>query len=178
MNDCALPEELGVIKLASPCNVKWSAMSATEDTAVRFCDQCQLNVYDVSQMSAFSVRELVMKKEGGRTCMRFFRRFDGTLLTKDCPRGLAVLGYLYNREKKIPAGVGPVVFGLMLFFLMATGLITLFGDNIRRLYGMSSGDMMYYSPEQAQTLKEDPRAAVLAKFNAAPPCPTSRAPVR
>ena len=180
MNDTALPEELGVIKLASPCNVKWSAMSTTGDHAVRFCDQCQLNVYDVSQMTSFAVRELVMKKEGGRTCMRFFRRFDGTLLTKDCPRGFAALGYLYNRERsKVGVEVAPILAGVMIFCLMTVGLITLFGDNIRRLFGMSAGDMMYYGgPEASQTLKDDPRAAVLAKFTVSPPCPSSRAPVR
>jgi hypothetical protein len=149
-----------------------------------FCDQCQLNVFNVENLTSYQVRDLVMKPEG-RTCMRFFKRFDGTLLTRDCPRGLAMLGYLWNRDKKaLGASYGPLLGGLVLFLVVSFSVITMFGDNIRRLYGMSAGGMHFdpaYVPKEKQPYANapaDPRAAVLARFNASPPCPTSRAPVR
>jgi hypothetical protein len=181
MNDLAT-EELGVIRLASPCSVSWSSMKG--DDTVRFCDQCQLNVYDVTRLTSFEVRDLVMKREG-RTCMRFFKRFDGTLLTRDCPRGLALLGYLWNREKKkrtIGHPTGPLVLAGLMFMVLSLWVITLFGDNIRRLYGMSAGglvgDPMDGPSRTRASIDGDPRAAVLTRFNASPPCPTSGAPVR
>ncbi len=174
----AAPEELGVIRLASPCNVKWSSMKG--DGRVRFCDQCQLNVYDVQQLTSYQVRDMVMKNEGGRTCMRFFKRFDGTLLTRDCPQGLALLGYLYNRERmKIGGDVGTLLMGVMLFFMLTVSLITVFGDNIRRMFGMSAGMLVGDDIQSSRkSVATDPRAAVLAKFNVSPPCPTSRPRVR
>jgi hypothetical protein len=53
----------------------------------RFCDQCQLHVYDVSQMTRPQAEALMARTEG-RICARLYRRTDGTILTKDCPVGL------------------------------------------------------------------------------------------
>jgi len=54
---------------------------------VRFCGQCSLNVYNLSAMSREDASELVSRAEG-RLCVGFFRRADGTILTRDCPVGL------------------------------------------------------------------------------------------
>jgi hypothetical protein len=59
------------------------------DDQVRYCPECNLNVYDFSAMTAPDVQRLVTSHEG-RLCGRLFRRADGTILTKDCPVGFSV----------------------------------------------------------------------------------------
>ena len=62
------------------------------DDRVRFCGECQLNVYNLSAMSRSEAEDLVRQREG-RLCVRFYRREDGTMITQDCPRGFrAVVG--------------------------------------------------------------------------------------
>ncbi len=68
--------------IATPCKAPWSAMSG--DDRVRFCHDCRLNVYNLSAMTRAEAEALVREKEG-RLCVRFYRRKDGTVLTRDCP---------------------------------------------------------------------------------------------
>ena len=79
-----LPFSLDVIGVASPCDAAWEDMRGDEQ--VRFCGQCEKNVYNLSAMSREAAEQLVAQREG-RMCIRFFRRQDGTLLTADCPVG-------------------------------------------------------------------------------------------
>jgi len=76
---------LNNVRVASPCSVPWEQM--TGDDRLRHCQQCNLNVYNFSAMSAQEVVDLVQQKES-RLCGRFFRRADGTMITSDCPVGL------------------------------------------------------------------------------------------
>lgn len=76
------------ISVASPCSADWDSM--TGDDRSRFCGQCQLNVYNLSAMSRPEAEALVQEKEG-RLCVRYYRRYDGTLITRDCPVGLKTL---------------------------------------------------------------------------------------
>jgi hypothetical protein len=57
------------------------------DDRVRHCDSCQLNVYNLSEMTRTEVESLILKTEG-RLCGRIYRRTDGTVITRDCPVGL------------------------------------------------------------------------------------------
>jgi uncharacterized Zn-binding protein involved in type VI secretion len=52
----------------------------------RFCGECKLNVYNLSGMSQTEAENLLINSEG-RLCVRFYRRADGSVLTKDCPVG-------------------------------------------------------------------------------------------
>ena len=61
----------------------------TGDERVRFCAECSLNVYNVSAMSRAEASAFVASAEG-RVCVKFYRRADGTLLTRDCPVGLKI----------------------------------------------------------------------------------------
>src|SRR3954454_13973103 len=79
-------KELGVVKIASPCKVSWSSMRGTDQ--VRFCGLCRLKVYDLSRMTANDARALFKRSEG-KLCVRFYQRSDGSVLTADCPRGVA-----------------------------------------------------------------------------------------
>jgi hypothetical protein len=72
------------LRIASPCKADWNAMAG--DERVRFCGQCQKNVYNLSDMSRDEAEALVQGAEG-RLCVRMYRRADGTVLTSDCPEG-------------------------------------------------------------------------------------------
>jgi len=76
------------LRIASPCRTSWDAMEG--DERVRHCTLCSLNVYNIAEMTRSEVRELLARNEG-RVCMRLYRRADGTVLTRDCPRGLREL---------------------------------------------------------------------------------------
>jgi hypothetical protein len=79
---------LDSIGIARPCGADWNDMQG--DDRVRFCRLCQLSVYNLSGMKREEAEALVCSREG-RLCVRFFRRPDGTLLTQDCPVGLAAV---------------------------------------------------------------------------------------
>ena len=72
------------IRIASPCAASWEQMQGDERS--RFCDECQLHVYNLSAMSAPDAAALVQEKEG-RLCVRYYARPDGTMLVQDCPVG-------------------------------------------------------------------------------------------
>jgi hypothetical protein len=96
---------LDQIRVASPCTAEWDDMQG--DLKVRFCGQCSKNVYNLSGMTREEAEALVEEKEG-KICVRFYRRFDGTVLTADCPVGLRKLRF--RRAIKATA----VGFGLLL----------------------------------------------------------------
>ena len=58
------------------------------DERTRFCGECKLNVYNLSGMTKYDAENLFRLSEG-RLCVRYYRRPDGTILTKDCPVGWA-----------------------------------------------------------------------------------------
>jgi hypothetical protein len=72
------------ISVASPCSQDWNAMMGSEQK--RYCGECKLNVYNLSGMSRNEAENLILNSEG-RLCVRFYKRADGTILTKDCPVG-------------------------------------------------------------------------------------------
>lgn len=74
------------VRIASPCSVDWNAMYGNEQN--RFCGDCKLNVYNLSGMTKQEAETLIMNAEG-RLCVRFYRRADGSVITKDCPIGWA-----------------------------------------------------------------------------------------
>ena len=76
------------VQVAAPCKVDWGEMLG--DDRVRFCGQCSLNVYNLSGMTRADAEDLIARTEG-RLCVRFYRRFDGSIITKDCPVGLRAI---------------------------------------------------------------------------------------
>ena len=76
---------LDEIRIATPCRASWASMRG--DDRRRFCDECKLHVYNLSAMTRVQAEELIAATEQ-RTCVRLFRRVDGTVLTSDCPMGL------------------------------------------------------------------------------------------
>lgn len=76
---------LNNVSVATPCPADWDRMVGGD--RVRFCGQCQLNVYNLSAMSRDDAESLIARTEG-RVCVRFYRRQDGSIITEDCPVGL------------------------------------------------------------------------------------------
>ena len=97
------------ISIASPCTVDWETMSGND--RVRHCDQCELNVYDLSSMHRADAERLLRDSEG-RLCVRLHRRHDGTVITQDCPVGLrAVRQRVVRRVRSLSAAVITLVAG-------------------------------------------------------------------
>ncbi len=80
------------------------------DERVRRCAECNLDVYNLSEMTAEAAAEFLRARGGERTCVRMFQRADGTLLTRDCPVGIArirrTLGRLWTAAVALAAFLG------------------------------------------------------------------------
>lgn len=114
MRKCDSP--LDHVTIAAPCNVGWENMVGNE--RVRFCGQCSLNVYNLSAMSKSEAEQLVSQTEG-RLCVRYYRRTDGTILTKNCPVGLRALK---RRLSRIASASISATLSFFAGILAATGL--------------------------------------------------------
>ncbi len=78
------------VRIASPCKASWRKMKG--DDRVRNCAKCELNVYNISEMTREEAAELIANTEG-RLCIRLWRRRDGTVITKDCPMAFKQIRY-------------------------------------------------------------------------------------
>jgi hypothetical protein len=96
------------LRIASPCTARWEEMKGDEQ--VRFCNLCQKNVYNLSVLSSADAATLVKSKEG-KLCTRFYQRADGTVLTDDCPIGLAKAWK--RAQATLLAGIGLIVFTII-----------------------------------------------------------------
>ncbi|MDQ3799722.1 MAG: hypothetical protein M3384_09740 [Acidobacteriota bacterium] len=116
------------IRIASPCPANWDEMRGDERT--RFCSQCSLNVYNLSGMTLDEAENLLLTSEG-RACVRFYRRADGTILTKDCPVGWRAVKRRISRA--------------------ATALVSLCA-------GIFAGIFAFNQPPRAREISIDPQA--------------------
>jgi hypothetical protein len=66
--------------------MRWSDMNG--DDSRRFCHHCNLHVYNIAALTRAEAESLITRAEG-RVCAQLFRRADGTIITKDCPAGIA-----------------------------------------------------------------------------------------
>jgi hypothetical protein len=80
--------QLDRLRIASPCPARWEQMNG--DDRARFCELCNLHVYNIAELTASEARSLIANAEG-RICARLYRRADGTVITKDCPVGLRAI---------------------------------------------------------------------------------------
>jgi hypothetical protein len=138
---------LGELKLATPCSVPWDLMQGDEKK--RFCTQCGQNVYDVQNLTAAEVKEVLDKGEG-KACGMLFFRADGRLITKDCPTGLAAIAEKFSDEKKRAAlhyksttGIWAAAIASVLFALLIT-----FQDRIKDALGIEARREVRASPSE------------------------------
>lgn len=82
------------VRVAAPCKAAWERMAG--DERVRFCGECRMRVYNLSGITRREAEALVTNAEG-RLCVRFYRRADGTILTRNCPAGLRALKQRVSR---------------------------------------------------------------------------------
>ena len=80
-----VPVSLNVIHVAKPCPADWEKMHG--DARVRFCEECKLHVYNLSELTRPQAEKLVSEHEG-RLCVRYYQRADGTVITQDCGGGV------------------------------------------------------------------------------------------
>lgn len=96
---------LDSVRVASPCDVRWEDMTGNDRR--RHCTECDLDVHNISEMSRDDAEHLLSTLSEGRVCARFYRRVDGTILTKDCPVGLAAARRAFLRAtSRFSAAIG------------------------------------------------------------------------
>ena len=78
---------LNNLRIASPCPATWGRCGAMTVSAsvTRVRSMCT-----VSDLTADEAVALIQKSDG-QSCVRLFRRKDGTVLTADCPVGIRPL---------------------------------------------------------------------------------------
>ena len=103
------------IQIASPCSADWNEMYG--DNRKRFCGDCKLNVFNLSGMTTDEAEALIMNAEG-RLCVRFYKRADGSVITKDCPVGWA-------RVRQRTKVIATAAFSLMMTVLSGVFFVSL-----------------------------------------------------
>jgi hypothetical protein len=95
---------LETVSVAAPCSARWDEMDGDGD--VRFCLECQKHVFNLSMMSREEAEAvLTSARATGGSCVRFYRRTDGTLLTQDCPVGARQRRYWRRASGIAAAGI-------------------------------------------------------------------------
>lgn len=106
-------DPLSHVRIAAPCRADWEQMRGNE--RVRFCGECSLNVYNLSNMSKKDAEALITSAEG-RVCVRYYHRSDGTIITNNCPVGLKAL-------KRRVSGISRAVASSLLSFLAGMAVL-------------------------------------------------------
>jgi hypothetical protein len=94
------------LRVAAPCPMSWDEMRGDDRT--RFCEQCNLHVYNISEMTRKQAEALIVNTEG-RICSRLYKRAVGTVITKDCPVGLRAIR---RRASKVAGAAVTALFSL------------------------------------------------------------------
>src|SRR3954463_16718116 len=69
------------VKIAKPCPAAWEEMQPVDGDRVRYCDQCRLQVHNLSAMTGVEA-ETLLRETAGRLCVAYFARPDGTVVTQ------------------------------------------------------------------------------------------------
>lgn len=108
------------LQIAAPCEMEWDKMAG--DDRQRFCDDCKLHVWNFAELTRGEALELLqLKEQGERVCARLFKRHDGSIITKDCPVGLAERAWKKARNGSLMMAasllsVVTFVLGFLFFF--------------------------------------------------------------
>jgi hypothetical protein len=129
------------VRVAAPCSSDWEQMHGSEK--VRFCAECNLNVYNLSEMTKKEAERLVAQREG-RLCVRYYRRSDGTILTNNCPVGLRAIKRRLSRTAN-------AVVSMVLSF--SAGLLAFAGLREFGPVATATQGTMVASPSYPSTLK-------------------------
>lgn len=107
---------LDALSIPIPCQASWADMKG--DERMRFCAQCRLHVYNLSEMTRKEAEALVQAPDGkGKVCVRLYRRPDGTVLTRSCRAA--------RRLRRLVAVAASFIAAAVVgFFLWASGQAT------------------------------------------------------
>lgn len=72
------PNLLDRVKVVAPCHEDWDTMRGNDE--VRFCSHCAKDVHNLSAMTRAGAEALI-RKSGGRLCVRYVTRPDKTIAT-------------------------------------------------------------------------------------------------
>jgi hypothetical protein len=86
MTDIDKETALDKVSLAKPCSQNWDEMVG--DERERFCNQCSLNVYNLSSMTRGEAEEFLQLRNDGSVCLNYTADAKGKVITDDCPRPL------------------------------------------------------------------------------------------
>lgn len=115
----AFTSPLDNVRVASPCPANWNEMNGND--RMRYCGQCQLNVYNLSGMTKPEAEHLIANAEG-RLCVRYYKRADGSIITQNCPVGLAAL-------KRRVSRTATAFLSAVIGFFGGLGIFAAFGDD-------------------------------------------------
>ena len=151
------------IRVAAPCSADWDSMFGNE--RVRLCEQCHLNVYNLSAMSRVEADRLINQTEG-RLCVRFYRRRDGSIITQNCPVGLRAIKRRLSR-------VATAVVSFILSLMAGVGFYrvierVMFRPHVMGAIASADGNMSRSLPLAR------PMSRFTKKFRRSSNCPTSR----
>jgi hypothetical protein len=133
------------IKIASPCTADWRFMLGNNN--VRYCGQCNKNVYNLSAMTRGEAETLIRRMEG-RLCVRYYMRRDGTIINADCPVGLRAFKQRVSR-------ITTAIFALLISVFANIGLLSLIGKG-RSMVSPVMGEMAEPSFERLGDMGEQP----------------------
>lgn len=152
---------LDKIKIASPCGADWNEMLG--DERKRHCAECKLNIYNLSDMTREEAENFLINSEG-RVCLRIYRRKDGTVITKDCPVGLAKLKKKVSRAATAIFTVTATFFGgvFVLESLKALRAFTNY-DNVPEIF-FETENKRNYENEDGETISFGGMASNLPKI--------------
>ncbi len=134
------------VKIASSCNVNWDDMQGND--RVRLCQQCNFNVFNLSDMTRREAETLIQSATG-RLCIGYYQRSDGTILTRDCPVGLRALRANFTRLTLRFGAIAASLFTALVFGRLSTD-------------GARSNELV----------SQDPFASIASMFGKAPPAQT------
>jgi ankyrin repeat protein len=139
--------------IPAPCDAAWESMAGND--RVRFCDHCSLHVTSLSDMTRQEAISLVARSEG-RLCVRFVKRADGSVLSKQAP---PKLHHIARRISRIAAGA----FTATLSLSSAAGQNSLSSNSIPR--GQATAQRALSQVEGGCSLSgiiADPNSAVVS----------------
>lgn len=145
------------VRVAAPCRADWNRM--TGNAQVRFCDSCSQNVYNLSSMTRREAEALIRNTEG-RLCIRFYRRADGSIMTRNCPVGLRALK---RRVSKIANAAASAVFTFLAGLALGTGFQRTPSTSFEHLQGQWDAEMV--KPE----IPPDSRRFTMGDVSVLPP---------
>ena len=148
MTDAARVTSLPVLKIASPCHMRWDDLSPISGAPNRrSCDECGLHVHNFSAMAPGEIAAVLEAAKGSRVCGAGYLRSDGTLIVRDCPVGLRAA------RLRLVRGVSRAA---ALLAFAASGAVL-----------WAAGRKDVWSQERLRSL--EPFATISAKLDPAPP---------